>query len=505
MRLFLIMFAMLMPLTAQSEWREASTEHFVILSQQPAERLREFASNLERFDKGMRALRGLHDAPPGPSGRVTVYVVDDTDDVAALFGDRMVAGFYSPRAGASLAVIPRTNGGGSDIALKPLAILLHEYGHHFMSAMWPDSALPAWFIEGFAEFHATALFNKDGGVTFGEAPLYRGIGLMRGNLLPIDKLLVANGFKLPPEQRDALYGRGWLLTHYLMIGQPARAGQLGKYVAAINSGTEPMAAANAAFGDLRTLDKELERYKLGKFAINRLPGPLAIGEVALRTLTAGEAAMMKIRIRSKVGVSAKDAPALYADARSAAAPYPNDAAVQVILAGAALDAMDLAGAEAAADRAIHADPKAIDGYLDKAQAQSLAARKTGNWDKGRWAAIRQNIIAANRLDPNNPRPLIRYFLSFPDAREAPSQAAKNGLLRALELAPQDRGLRFLGAAMYLREGESASARVLLAPLAFQPHAPAYAERAQKLIAMIDAAKPQAALADLTGKPEEEEE
>ncbi|RYD50789.1 MAG: hypothetical protein EOP60_11170 [Sphingomonadales bacterium] len=324
-RLLLTVLALLAPLTARAEWREASTAHFLIYSQQNAERLREFATNLERFDKGLRALRGLPDAPIGKSSRVTVYIVDDTDDVAALIGDRMVAGFYSPRAGGSLAVVPRTAGSGSDIALKPLAILLHEYGHHFMASMWPKSALPAWFIEGFAEFHATALFGKDGGITFGEVPLYRGVGLMRGNLLPIDKLLVADGFRLPPEQRDALYGRGWLLTHYLMIGQPARAGQLGKYIAAINSGTSPMEAATGAFGDLRTLDKELERYKRGKFPINRMAGPLAIGDIAIRNLTAGEAALMKVRIRSKVGVGAKEAAGLYADARKAAEPYPDDA------------------------------------------------------------------------------------------------------------------------------------------------------------------------------------
>ncbi|RYD50790.1 MAG: hypothetical protein EOP60_11175 [Sphingomonadales bacterium] len=83
--------------------------------------------------------------------------------------------------------------------------------------------------------------------------------------------------------------------------------------------------------------------------------------------------------------------------------------------------------------------------------------------------------------------------------------AKQGLARALELAPQDRGLRFLGAAMYLREGQGASARVLLAPLAFQPHAPALAERAQKLVALIDAGESAAALAELQGKPADDKD
>ena len=504
MRLFLTLLVLLMPLSAQAEWREASTAHFLIYSQQNLERLREFATNLERFDKGLRALRGARDEPVGKANRVTVYVVGDTDDVGALIDNRFAAGFYVPRAGGSLAVVPRTSGSGSDIDLAPLAILLHEYGHHFMWSTSPHSAFPAWFVEGFAEFHATATFGKDGGITFGEPPLYRGIGLMRGNLLPIDKLLIADTLKLRQEQRDAMYGRGWLLTHYLMIGQPARQGQLGKYIAAINSGADPIAAANGAFGDLKKLDRELEHYKMGKFGISRLTGPaLAIGEVAIRELTPGEAATMKVRIRSRVGVSAKAAPDVYADARKAAAPFPNDPAAQTILAGAALDAGDLPSAEAAADRAIAADPKALDAWLHKAQAQTLAARKAGDKDKARWAAIRKIIVTANRLDPDNPRPLIRYYLSFADAGEPPAEASKHGLVRALELAPEDRGLRLLSTAMFLREGNKAMARKLLAPLAYQPHAPALAARAQKLIAEIDAGRIEAALADLDGKPEAE--
>ncbi|RYY24275.1 MAG: hypothetical protein EOP62_17475 [Sphingomonadales bacterium] len=501
-RLFLTLLALLMPLAAQAQWREASTPHFVIYSQQGPERLREFATNLERFDKGLRALRGAKDDVLGTSGRVTIYVVDDTDDVKALIGDRQVAGFYIARAGGSMAVVPRASGASSDIALGPLAILLHEYGHHFMFSVAPHSAFPAWFVEGFAEFHATAVFGKDGGITFGEPPLYRGIGIMRGNMLPIEKLMIADTLKLSPEQRDAMYGRGWLLTHYLTIGQPARAGQLGKYIAAINAGSKPIDAATGAFGDLRTLDKELERYKLGKFRISRLIGAsLAVGEPAIRVLGPGEAAMMKVRIRSRVGVGPKDVPDLYADARKAAAPFPNDPAVQIILAGAALDASDYPGAEAAADRAIAADPKALDAWLHKSQARTLAARKSGDRDKARWEAIRKLIITANRLDPDNPRPLIRYYLSFGDAGEAPIEAARQGLSRAMELAPHDRGLRLLATTMFLRQGNKVVARQLLAPLAYQPHSPALAARAQKLIALIDEGKIEAALADLSGKPE----
>src|SRR5690606_7858397 len=126
------------------------------------------------------------------------------------------------------------------------------------------------------------------------------------------------------------------------------------------------------------------------------------------------------------------------------------------------------------------------------------ARKAGDKDKARWAAIRKLIVTANRLDTQNPKPPIQYFLSFMGSGEPPTQAAKVGLIGAFQLAPQDRGLRLLAAQLYLREGKKDSARVLLSPLAYQPHNRALAARAQKLIAMIDASDLQNAVKDLEG-------
>jgi tetratricopeptide (TPR) repeat protein len=489
------------PAVTRADWHEASSKHFVVYSEQKPETLRTFATNLERFDKAARVCFSWPDDPVGQANRVTVYVVDDTGDVGRLARNRMVAGFYIPRAGGSLAIVPRKSGAGNLLDFSPQAILLHEYAHHLMWTNLSNSAFPGWFVEGFAELLATAVFNKDGSVLFGSPPLYRGWGLLAGNALPMQKMVVADTLKLNDEQRDGLYGRGWLLTHYLTFGK-ARAGQLNGYINAINAGKSSLEAASV-FGDLRQLDKELERYKEGKFSGGRVEASrLSIGEVAIRKVGPGQAATMDVRIRSKIGVDERTAPGVYAAAKKAADLYPDDPAAQIVLAEAAHDADDTTASEAAADRAIAADPKAIDAWVYKAKARMRAAIKARDKSKETWSAIRKSIVSANRLDPDDPEPLILYFRSYVESGLPPTDAAKHGLVRALELAPEDLMLRLNVATVYLREGNKVAARALLAPLSFQPHDKGLATLATTLITLIDSGKIDDAIRVIDAKPDE---
>lgn len=482
LRKLLLLLLLSLPGVARADWHEASTAHFTVYSDERPERLRAFAANLESFDVAVRKLGAWQDEPVARPNRLTVYVVASRDDVSKLIGNRFVAGFYKPRAGGALAVVPRRSGSGAETDLDAEAILFHEYTHHLMWTISPHAVYPAWFVEGFAELFATADFQKNGDVALGRPPQYRARTLMSGNNLPIERLLAADTLKLSSEQRNALYGRGWLLTHYLMIARQ-RPGQLAAYFAALNAGKPALEAAKA-FGDLRALDSELERYKRGKITA-LLVGGLPKVEVALRALTPGEAATMEVRIRSKNGVNAKTAPDVYADAREAAKAYPNDPAAQIVLAEAAYDAGDLAAAEAAADRAIAANPKAADAWLYKAMIRMALAHKAKDRSKETLAAIRKIIVTGNKLETEDPKLLILYYRSFVDFGFPPSEAAKQGLAHAFELAPQDDRLRFNTARMYLREGNKAGARSLLAPLAYSPHRRGLAQRASMMIAAID--------------------
>ena len=130
------LFAVAAPV--QASWREASTDHFIIYSEQSEPALKEFAGRLERYDAAMRLTRGVPDVPLGPANRVTVYVVRDVTTVQKLFGQGakngqyQIAGFYMPRATGSVAITPRSIGENGQFDMDADIVLLHEYAHHFM-------------------------------------------------------------------------------------------------------------------------------------------------------------------------------------------------------------------------------------------------------------------------------------------------------------------------------------------------------------------------------------
>ncbi|WP_066724812.1 hypothetical protein [Sphingomonas pituitosa] len=475
------------PTPASADWRVAETAHFLVYANTSDANLRRNAERLEKFDKALRLARGITESPLGKAGRVTVYFVSDEDRVASLAGKSDVAGFYIPRAGASVAFVPGDLSGDGPRALGPQQVLQHEYAHHFMFTTWADAAFPSWVAEGWAEFHATASFDGAGNLQFGAAPQYRAYGLLTGNPLPIRQILAGAAGKLQPEQREALYGRGWALVHYLTF-EPSRKGQLGAYLDAITNERKSPEAAAAVFGDLTALNKELERF----LARPRISGfrvraeNLTIPPVTTRLLTPGEAAIVPVRIRSAAGVNEKSAPGVYADAKKVAARFPNDPIVQRALAEAAYDAGDHAAALAAADRAIAADPRFVEAHCYRAMAQMAIALAAKDDKIETWAAIRSTIARANRLDTEDPRPLVLFFRSYADQGKWPPKIARDGLFHAYQLAPQDRGLRMQTASMLIAEEKLAEARSMLLALTYDPHASGMGEAASKMIETIDA-------------------
>ena len=486
---------LLAPGVAHAEWFEASSTLFLVYAEGNAESVREFATRLERFDKGMRVLNGVPDEDLGPANRVTVYVVADIAAVQRLAGRGNIAGFYNGRADGSVAFTPRRAGYGGDYGLDAETILLHEYAHHFMMQNFAG-AFPAWFVEGFAEFNATAAFNKDGSATFGLPANHRALGLASMNALSIETLLASANRKLSDEEMEAtIYGRGWVLTHFLTFEKP-RAGQLRTYLAALGRGVPVLDAARSAFGDLKTLDRELksyiERRRLGGLRI--LPAALTIGPIAVRRLSAGEAAVLPLHMQSDRGVDEKQAKELVPRMRRAASPYPNDPGAQVALAEAEFDAGNLAEAEAAANRAIAVQPANVTALTYKGWAALSRATASASGDTASWKEVRRLLLAANRVDPNAPVPFMLFYDSFLAEGVAPTRNAVTGLLRAFELAPQDLSLRMRVARQYLVDGKAPEARAALAPVAYDPHGGEFGKSIQAILATLEEKGAPAALA-----------
>ena len=491
-----------LPAAANAAWYEASSKHFVIYSDQNQTELVRYATRLEQFDLTVRVLRSMENPPIAPSARLTVFVLKDEDAVQKLADARgsTLAGFYIARSSGSLAVVPkRTDGGG----LTSQVVFFHEYAHHLM-AEGVIQAVPRWFSEGFAEFFSTARFERDGSIMIGTSPAHRSYGVFAQTGIGYSELLSGSysDNRMTVGQVESLYGRGWALAHFLTFA-PERKGQLAAYLSKLGSGSTSKVAAEQAFGDLRRLERDVQRYaSKSKLAALRVAlDATAVGEIRIRQLQPGETAILPARIRSKVGVDQKTAPAVLAQARQVAQQYPNDTLVALSLAEASLDAGEIDGAIAAATRATQLDSRSVEARLIRGRALLARAEKGSN-KAADIKAARADFLAANKLEPEHPEPLRAFYESYFTAREMPSKNAVEALHYAAALAPADRNLSWLSAQQHLIDQEAAKARAQLALIAYDPHGGAFGEHARKAIELIDAGKLDHALAVFQGDDNE---
>jgi tetratricopeptide (TPR) repeat protein len=457
---------------ARAAWHEASSENFVIYADQSPKAVQEYAERLEKFHSALKVLLKGKDYPTSPSNRVTIYVVSQST-IGKLYGDgpskNFVGGFYSSRAGGSVAFVQPFDLSAPQETDFSQQVLFHEYAHHFMYSN-SELAYPRWMSEGFAEFYSAAKVEKDGSIWVGRPAQTRAYELLAMPDVSIEALFddAVYDQKKRKGVYDNFYGRSWLLYHYLNL-DPARRETLRDYVVRINSGEGELAAAQAAFGDFKALNKALKTYLKQpripalKLSADKVP----IKPVTVRKLTEGQDAVMPHRMVSKRGVDEKLAKTILPKIQAVAAKYPADAFVLATLAEAEFDAGNDDAAIATADKALGIDPKNIDALIQKGFA--LTRKAQASKTPADWSTMRKHFLSINAIENDHPIPLIYYFRSFVEQGKAPPDAAFKGLEWALELAPFDANLRWNLAQNYMEKKRYADAVQALRPLAFDPH------------------------------------
>ena len=479
---------LLVTASAQAEWLEASSDHFVIYSEQDEAQTRRFAQQLERYHGGMAFIFGKAKTRPGPSNRVTVFIVSSATKVRKVSGTQnpFVAGMYIPRAGASVALVPKV-GRATHSGMSGETILYHEYAHHFMIANLTDRAYPRWFTEGFAEFFASARFREDGSVVLGAPASHRARDLAYSREVPMRTFLdFDGGYRESKLTHDSFYGQSWILFHYLLM-EEERKGELTRYQQLLAEGDSALGAAEEAFGDLGQLENDMESY-MRRRTLNAVVVPakaLSVGAIAVRELRPGEAAMMPTIIESQVGVSREEALALVPEARRVAALHPNDATVLAALAEAEFDAGNDAAAIAAADAALAIDPKQIRAHLQKGYALFRQV-ESGASPKESWKDVRIQFVKANAAENDHPIPLVQFYLTYLKQGQRPTENAIAGLEWAMQLAPFDDSLRWLVVQQMNADQRYADAARTLAPLAYSPHPGERTDEARRLLKEIEA-------------------
>jgi tetratricopeptide (TPR) repeat protein len=477
-------FLTLIPTSANATWYEARTDHFVLTIDDTQENARSFAERLERFDAALRRLYNVPDGPDQHARPLAVYSFD-----GGLFRKVCncdgVLGYYQARVKQSVifsAHMPDADKKAKLGGWSSQAVLLHEYGHHFMFSNFPI-AYPKWFSEGFAEFNATAEFEPDGSVEIGYPVNYRADAI-RHHGVSVWGLFEPED--LSWADQDGFYGDGWLLTHYLMLGSK-RKGQLARYLDLMNEGKTNLDAAKLAFGDLRALNTELFQYSKHALAPRlRIPPSGKPINIAMRQLRPGEVAMLPLYAEARSGAPKDHLERLATEAQDVARRYPDDVTVQSECAEIELATGWSANALQAADAALRIDPRSVDPLVAKGLVAFDVLSKGKSRDNDAWDAARGWFLNANHIDPNAVMPLFEYYESFVAEGVAPTDNAVMALKRAEALAPESAVIRMALGRQMLLAGDANSARALLAPIAYSPHAPRAKNVPLQIIDMIDA-------------------
>src|SRR5439155_20476316 len=110
----------------------------------------------------------------------------------------------------------------------------------------------------------------------------------------------------------------------------------------------------------------------------------------------------------------------------------------IALAEAEIDSGHLDAAEAAADRALKANPRDAKALVFKGRATAdRAAKLTGDQRHASFETARQLFIQANKIDTEDPEPLMEFYRTFVAEGVRPTSNAIAALHYASDLAPQD--------------------------------------------------------------------
>ena len=495
---FLSAAALAIAMPANAAWQQASSKHFIIYGDMPAEEMKTYAEKLEKFDAASRLIRSMKDPVVGDGNRVQVFVVGSMLDVNRLYGDADagIGGYYQGLVSGPLIVTPekiRRLNTRTD-RIDPEVVFFHEYTHH-LQLQSTQRPMPTWLTEGFAEFMGNPRFGEDGSVGIGAPAEDRATQLLHERWAPLGDLIEGNAFRLAQGGFwGQNYAQGWLLNHYLAF-EPSRKGQIEKYVAGIEAGQNALDAGRAAFGDLGALENELRGYVRQK----NLPyvkidsSKLKIPPVTVTQLSPGGQEVMPLRIQIKTSYGSVSIDSVLGKVREIAKRHPNDLLVLKTLAEVEFDAENWNESLAAADAALKVDPKSTEALVYKGRAYLAQAKKQK--DAKLFAEARQQFLAANKLDPEDPEPLYLYYRTYRAANVAAPKQAVDALHYATVLAPRDYYPAIQLLTEHLRQNNLKAAATAIKPLAYLPHAGQTRQNdALKVLQLIEAGNGPEALA-----------
>ena len=477
------LWALLLPLEVHAEgrWLRGETPRFIVYGEDGQDKLLSAVRDLEALDGLLRRMSATT-APPSPV-RLEVYLFDAPNRLRLVWPGISpdIAGFYVAKPDL-IAAFNDYSEAATDDDIDGRQVLYHEYAHHFMLHYFAN-AYPTWYVEGFAEYIATARF-RPGRIEVGRVPQIRANWLGTGNLLPIEQILRGLDEGASSEDTARFYAQSWLAVHYL-INTPARMTGFRAYVVALRGGGDPVTSFQPAFGiTVREFDAELRRYKAGRlnaYALTK-PADTAADAITVTRLPVSADTLLLLDARARMGRDG-DAAVLSA-VRTAVAAYPDDGFAQRTLARAEIGAGAPQDALPVLDAVLARTPEDAAALYLKGLALLEMSSQQGADAIALRRQARPLLGRANRLAPDNPHTLFRYAYAADADPHAGDEGALNVLLLAQQLAPQVGYYRLNAAHALMWRDRYDEAAFMLRPLVFDPHDAGMAKLAKR---MMDAA------------------
>lgn len=295
-----------------SQWRVATSAHFVVRTDQSERAARRLIEEYERIYEVFTGLLFRSDQPP--PGRLDVVVFDSPADFYTILGvkqaDAVSDGIFRRVEGQPTIYFADTTERENSLLLR------HELTHHFIRHHIPNA--PRWFNEGMAEYNSTLRIDGKK-VRFGEVPpggwivtggeaLERGGGMFGGEMVDrrpptIREVRTARAEEWFRGRRvSALYAGAFNLVHFLLHDDDDLRHRFAEYQFALTRGGTQEAAWDQAFAgiDPEALESRfaayLSRSASGVFNVDFKP-PAAPAIEGIWTMSDAEVHILWGRLR----------------------------------------------------------------------------------------------------------------------------------------------------------------------------------------------------------------
>ena len=460
---------------ASARWAVAETPHFRIWSEQNDRLLREDAAVLEDYHALLELVTGRKWPQEAP--KLDIYIVPGLREMKIIEPEagQNVAGLYAASSGQIAALSMRTSA-DPQFARQTL---LHEYAHHFMMQV-AQTAMPSWYVEGFAEYMMTAQFRPDR-VEWGEVNVGRAYQLLTGSWIPLEKLLDRYS-RVDPY---AFYAQSWLMAHY-MYRTPGMAPKLQAYLLKVAEGGDPVESFRTEVDpDLEGFQKKLRAYINGRSRtytrMKREPPGSAAVEMRVLPESADDMLLPLVSMQypQKGETDARNLKTI----RAEAAKYKGDPWAERALAIAEAIGGDATTAAPLLDAALAKTP--ADPMLLRWRARLYKPFDPDTPEEDVKSA-RRLLTRAYKADPNDWLTLRDYVRTYQARNPVLEKNQMNALLAAYQLAPQVSELAIETGDALARAGRYREAWSVMSPTVFNPHRRNLSDEVQAYMAALKA-------------------